>query len=62
VNQVNLSAVSGDMGVLANHVPTLEPLKAGLLEVIDGEGKSEKWFGKYYQILANTSNFIACYL
>jgi len=44
VTQVNLSAVTGDMGILANHVPTIEPLKPGLVEVIEGDGQSKKWF------------------
>jgi len=44
VVQVNLSAVTGDMGVLANHVPTVEALRPGVLEVIESEGNSKKWF------------------
>ncbi|KZS98683.1 ATP-synthase delta-subunit, partial [Sistotremastrum niveocremeum HHB9708] len=44
VVQVNLSAVTGDMGVLANHIPTVESLRPGTLEVIESEGTSKKWF------------------
>lgn len=45
VVQVNLSALSGDMAVLTHHVPVIEPLKPGLLEVIEGSGGSPKrWF------------------
>ncbi|KZO98983.1 epsilon subunit of F1F0-ATP synthase N-terminal domain-containing protein [Calocera viscosa TUFC12733] len=44
VTQVNLPAVSGDMGVLANHVPTIEPLRPGILDVIEAPGSSKKWF------------------
>ena len=45
VTQVNIPAASGDMGVLANHVPVIEPLKPGIIEVIEGAGSSKKWFG-----------------
>jgi F-type H+-transporting ATPase subunit delta len=45
VVQVNLAAQSGDMGVLANHVPAIEPLKPGIIEVIESAGQSKKWFG-----------------
>lgn len=44
--QVNLSAATGDMGILANHVPSIEPLRAGLVEVIESAGASKKWFGE----------------
>jgi F-type H+-transporting ATPase subunit delta len=46
VTQVNLSAATGDMGVLAHHVPTIEPLRPGVVEVIDASGQAKKWFGK----------------
>ena len=47
VLQVNLSAASGDMGILANHVPTVEALKPGVVEVVEsGSNDSKKWFGK----------------
>jgi len=42
--QVNISAASGDMGILANHVPSVEPLRPGVLEVIESSGQSQKWF------------------
>ncbi|KAI9461317.1 epsilon subunit of F1F0-ATP synthase N-terminal domain-containing protein [Lactarius psammicola] len=44
VVQVNLSAATGDMGILANHVPSIEPLRPGLVEVIESAGSSKKWF------------------
>lgn len=43
VTQVNVSANSGDLGILASHVPSVEELRPGLLEVIDTAG-SKKWF------------------
>lgn len=43
VTQVNVSANSGDLGILASHVPSVEELRPGLLEVIDSAG-TKKWF------------------
>lgn len=43
VTQVNLPVQSGRIGVLANHVPTVEQLSPGVVEVF--EGTSSK---KYY--------------
>lgn len=44
--QVNLTAASGEMGILANHVPSIEQLKPGVLEVIEnGQNEGKKWFG-----------------
>lgn len=42
--QVNIPAESGDMGVLANHVPSIEQLKPGLVEVIEESGGSKQYF------------------
>lgn len=42
--QVNLPAESGEMGVLANHVPTIEQLKPGLIEIIEESGGSKTFF------------------
>ncbi|KAL7422122.1 delta subunit of the central stalk of mitochondrial F1F0 ATP synthase, atp16 [Cryptotrichosporon argae] len=44
VTQVNIPAATGDMGILANHVPSIEALRAGVVEVIQDGGKSDKWF------------------
>ncbi|KAJ3475800.1 hypothetical protein NLI96_g5829 [Meripilus lineatus] len=44
VVQVNLSAATGDMGILANHVPSIEPLRPGVIEVIESGNTSKKWF------------------
>ncbi|KAF1827841.1 epsilon subunit of F1F0-ATP synthase N-terminal domain-containing protein [Dissoconium aciculare CBS 342.82] len=44
VVQVNIPAQSGDMGVLANHVPAIEQLKPGLVEVIEESGGSKQFF------------------
>lgn len=54
--QVNLSAESGDMGVLANHVPSIEQLKPGLVEVVEEQG-SKQWFvsGGFAVVQPNSS-------
>jgi F-type H+-transporting ATPase subunit delta len=33
------------MGILANHVPAIEALRPGVIEVIEDSG-SKKWFGE----------------
>jgi len=48
VVQVNIPAESGDMGVLANHVPSIEQLKPGLVEVISEGGGSKSFFRTLY--------------
>ena len=44
VVQVNIAADSGEMGILANHVPSIEQLKPGLIEVIEEQGTSKQFF------------------
>lgn len=44
VVQVNIPAESGDMGVLANHVPSIEQLKPGLVEVVEETGPTKSFF------------------
>ena len=35
------------MGILANHVPSIEPLRPGLLEVIESGKETKKWFSEF---------------
>ncbi|KAF9051085.1 ATP-synthase delta-subunit [Hymenopellis radicata] len=45
VVQVNIPAATGDMGILADHVPSIEPLRPGVVEVIEATGEApKKWF------------------
>ncbi|KAF8952578.1 delta subunit of the central stalk of mitochondrial F1F0 ATP synthase, atp16 [Podila verticillata] len=45
VTQVNIAAVSGDMGILASHVPSIEQLRPGVVEILEASG-SKRFFGK----------------
>lgn len=57
VQQVNLAATSGDMGILANHVPSIEQLKPGVVEVFENSTTSKKFFvsGGFATISADSS-------
>merc|ERR1712169_129941 len=44
VVQVNIPAESGEMGVLASHVPSIEQLKPGLVEIIQENGENKQFF------------------
>ncbi|KAF1353374.1 ATP synthase [Delphinella strobiligena] len=44
VVQVNIPAESGDMGVLASHVPSIEQLKPGLVEIFEESAGSKQFF------------------
>jgi F-type H+-transporting ATPase subunit delta len=44
--QVNLPAATGDMGILANHVPSIEAIRPGVVEVIESGNASKKFFGE----------------
>lgn len=46
--QVNVPAESGEMGILAQHVPSIEQLKPGLIEVIEESGGSKQFFCTVY--------------
>lgn len=45
-----MPAESGDMGVLANHVPSIEQLNPGLVEVIEEAGGSKQFFRRYTKV------------
>lgn len=44
VAQVNLPSVNGDLGILANHIPIVEQLRPGLLEIISKGGETTQYF------------------
>ena len=39
-----MAAESGEMGILAQHVPSIEQLKPGLVEIIEESGGSKQFF------------------
>lgn len=47
--QVNIPGESGEMGILASHVPSIEQLKPGLVEVIEEAGGSKQFFCAYLE-------------
>ncbi|KAI0036935.1 epsilon subunit of F1F0-ATP synthase N-terminal domain-containing protein [Vararia minispora EC-137] len=58
VVQVNIAAETGDMGILANHVPSIEPLRPGVVEVIESGNASKKWFVSGGFALVHPNNFL----
>lgn len=42
--QVNIPSTAGDLGILADHVPTIQQLRPGLVEVIESTGFSKQFF------------------
>jgi F-type H+-transporting ATPase subunit delta len=44
------------MGILANHVPSIEPLRPGVVEVIESGNASNKWFGTSYVTRTEENN------
>jgi hypothetical protein len=34
------------MGTMADHIPSIEPLRPGVVEVIESGNGSKKWFGE----------------
>lgn len=46
--QVNIAAESGEMGILAQHVPTIEQLKPGLVEIIEESGGNKQFFRTFW--------------
>lgn len=44
VKQVDVPCLSGSIGILANHVPTLGALKPGVVTITENEGAIKKFF------------------
>ncbi|KAJ3168347.1 delta subunit of the central stalk of mitochondrial F1F0 ATP synthase, atp16 [Irineochytrium annulatum] len=51
--QVNISSTEGDMGILAEHVPTISQLNPGVVEVFGD--KTRKFFGGFAIINADST-------
>lgn len=41
---MNLPSINGALGILANHIPIVERLKPGMLEIISKDGQTELYF------------------
>ena len=51
--------MSGNFGILANHVPMLAVLKPGVINIFETEGESKKYFGEsFLLIIASESDCI----
>ncbi|RIA88198.1 epsilon subunit of F1F0-ATP synthase N-terminal domain-containing protein [Glomus cerebriforme] len=44
VQQVNIASTAGDMGILANHVQSIEQLKPGIIEILENPTTTKKYF------------------
>lgn len=44
VTQVNVPGVSGEFGILANHVPIIEQLKPGVVQITESNGNVKEYF------------------
>ncbi|TPX70478.1 hypothetical protein CcCBS67573_g06538 [Chytriomyces confervae] len=54
--QVNIQSSEGDMGILADHVPTIAQLaNGGVIEILAADNKPRKFFVEYLFILPHTA-------
>lgn len=44
ISRITVPAVTGDMGILADHAPSLCQLRPGVVEVVQADGATKKWF------------------
>lgn len=44
VQQVNLPSINGDLGILADHIPIVEQLRPGLVEIISRGNETTQYF------------------
>ena len=44
VERVDIPSTAGDMGILSNHVPTIQQLRPGVVEVLAEGGQVTKYF------------------
>ncbi|KAI9225889.1 MAG: F1 complex, delta/epsilon subunit of ATPase [Piptocephalis tieghemiana] len=51
VQQVNIASTSGDMGILANHVPSIEQLRPGIVEIVRAEGTKKLFLSGGFAII-----------
>jgi len=44
VQQVNLASTAGDMGILEGHIPSIQQLKPGIIEIMENLTLTKKYF------------------
>lgn len=58
VKQVDVPALSGDFGILAQHVPTLAVLKPGVLSVHEEDSTTNKYFVSSGSVTVNSDSSV----
>jgi len=58
VRQIDVPSFSGSFGILAKHVPTLAVLKPGVVQVIENDGKTAKFFVSSGSISVNEDSSV----
>jgi F-type H+-transporting ATPase subunit delta len=58
VNQVDVPTMTGEIGILPEHVPALAVLKPGVVTVFEGDGKSKKFFVSSGSITINDDSSV----
>uniref|UniRef100_A0A1B0B3Y2 Uncharacterized protein n=1 Tax=Glossina palpalis gambiensis TaxID=67801 RepID=A0A1B0B3Y2_9MUSC len=58
VRQIDVPSFSGSFGILAKHVPILAVLKPGLVQVIENDGKTSKYFVSSGTITVNENSSV----
>jgi F-type H+-transporting ATPase subunit delta len=58
VKQIDVPTLSGDFGILANHVPTLAVLKPGVVTVYEEDGKLKKFFVSSGSVTVNADSSV----
>ncbi|KAI9589721.1 ATP synthase subunit delta, mitochondrial-like [Glossina fuscipes] len=58
VRQIDVPYFSGSFGILAKHVSTLAVLKPGLVQVIENDGKTSKYFVSSGTITVNEDSSV----
>ena len=58
VKQIDVSTLSGSIGILANHVPILAALKPGVVTVHENEGPSKKFFVSSGSVAVNPDSSV----
>ncbi|XP_034666110.1 ATP synthase subunit delta, mitochondrial [Drosophila subobscura] len=58
VRQIDVPSFSGAFGILAKHVPTLAVLKPGVVQVVENDGKTTKYFVSSGSVTVNEDSSV----